>query len=128
MGHRAETQQAGRGVRLIEAAALLVGVEIASWWIFLVPQTSSRPFAQPFLLMPFIAWASIRFGVSGSASTMVLMSACCIWGTHLGRGDRMRPVTRFSRICPVQAFGRTTSVLSLSLATAVDAAKRSVLR
>ena len=123
---RAEARQALSRVRLIEGAALLVGVVIASWWIFLVPHASSRPFAQPFLLMPFIAWASIRFGVSGSASTMVLMSAFCIWGTHLGLGPYATGDALLAHLS-VQAFGCMMSVLSLSLATAVDAAKRSAL-
>ena len=126
MGRRSETRQGWTRVRTIEGTALLAGVGAFSWWIFLVPHASFGPFAQPFLLMPFIVWASIRFGVLGSASTMVAMSAFCVWGTHVGRGPYATDDTLLAHLS-VQAFGCMMSVLALSLATAVDAAKRSAL-
>jgi signal transduction histidine kinase len=121
-----EMTQRWSRLHTIETAALLVSVGAASWWIFLVPHASFGAFVEPFLLMPFIAWASIRFGVLGSAWTMVLMSAFCIWGTHVGRGPYATSDTLLAHLS-VQAFGCMMSILALCLATAVEAAKRSAL-
>ena len=126
MGRRSEKWQRWSQVEAVEGAVLIGGVAAASWWLFLIPHTSFAAFAQPFLLMPFIAWASIRFGVLGSAWTMVVASAFCFWGTSLGLGPYATSDTLLAHLS-VQAFGCMMSMLALSLATAVDAAKRSAL-
>jgi hypothetical protein len=55
--------------RISEGVALLAGVTIGAWWIFLAPHDSLGPFTQPFPLLSFLVWAALRFGVSGSAWT-----------------------------------------------------------
>jgi signal transduction histidine kinase len=56
---------------------------------------------------------------------MALAGGFCIWGTHLGYGPYATDDTLLSHLS-VQAFACTTSIASLSLATAVDSGKRSV--
>ena len=126
MGRRPETRVSWSLSRIIEGAALLAGVTIGSWWIFLVPHEPLGPFTQPLPLMPFLVWAAIRFSVSGSAWAMLLTSGFCVWGTRLGLGPYATDDTLFAHLY-VQAFGWMGSLAALSLATAVDSAKRSAL-
>ncbi len=126
MGRRSDTPTSWSHVRVIEGATMVVGVAIGSWWIFVVPHSVLSPLMQPFSLLPFIVWAAIRFGVSGSAWTMLLMSGFCIWGTHLGFGPYATHDTLIAHLS-VQGFACMASVVSLSLATAVDAAQRSAV-
>ena len=88
MGLRSDARVSWSLSRLGEGVALLAGVTIASWWIFLAPHDSLGPFTQPFTLLPFLVWAAIRFGVSGSAWTMLLISAVL----RLGNATWIRPV------------------------------------
>ena len=126
MGLRSEDRVSWSPSRLGEGVALLAGVTIGSWWIFLAPHDSLGPFTQPFTLLPFLVWAAIRFGVSGSAWTMLLISGFCVWGTRLGLGPYATDDTLLAHLS-VQAFGCMVSIATLSLATAVDSAQRSAL-
>ena len=112
--------------RLCEGAMMLAGVAIVSWWIFLVPHQALDPFTQPFPLMAFVVWAAIRFGVSGTAWTIVLLSGFCIWGTRIGLGPYASDERLVAHLS-VQAFGCMVSLVSLALATSVEASRRSAL-
>jgi glucose-6-phosphate-specific signal transduction histidine kinase len=112
--------------RVIEGATMLASAAIASWWIFLVPHGSPGLLEQPFPLIAFFVWAAIRFGVLGSAWTMLVISGFCIWGTHIGFGPYATADTLLAHLS-VQAFACMVSIVSLSLATAVESATRSAM-
>ena len=124
MGLRSDTRMSWTLSRVSESVALLAGVTIGSWWIFLAPHEALGPFTQPFPLLSFLVWAAIRFGVSGSAWATLLISGFCIWGTRLGLGPYATDDILVAHLS-VQGFGCMVSIAALSLATAVDSAQRS---
>lgn len=113
--------------RVVEAVAMTASAAVASWWIFLVQNGAARnPLTPPLPLILFIVWSAIRFGVSGAAWTMALMSAFCIWGTNLGLGPYATDDTLLAPFS-VQLFVGMGSIASVALATAVESARRSAL-
>ena len=126
LGIRSERRVSWSPSRLGEGVALLAGAAIGSWWIFLVPHAEFGPFTQPFPILAFLVWAAIRFGVPGSTWTMLLISSFCVWGTRLGLGPYATDDTLLAHLS-VQGFGCMMTLATLSLATAVDSARRSAL-
>lgn len=89
--HSAQHLASGRAqvslVRISEAAALAVALTCVSVFVFVVPTTGSLH--TPALLytpLPFLAWAAIRFGVTGACASALLVGAVSTWGILHGRG------------------------------------------
>jgi signal transduction histidine kinase len=113
--------------RVIEACAMTAAVATASWWIFIMADGAARDtLTLPLPLMVLIVWPAIRFGVTGAAWTMAMMSGFCVWGTNLGLGPYATDDMVLAHLS-VQMFVCMVSIASLSLATAVESARRSAL-
>ncbi len=69
---------------VVEGGLLFAGLIAASALAFLRPPAEF--FTIEYLIFPFIIWAAIRFGPTGTATAAVLVDAIAIWGTALGRG------------------------------------------
>ena len=82
-------------------------------------------FHQPHLLMPFLIWASVRFGPRGAATAAFLASAGAIAGTALGHGSFVRG-TLHDSLLALQSFMAVVAVTFLILA-AVTAERRRLL-
>ena len=126
LGRRQDERERWTPSRVIEGAAMLVGLVMTAWWIFLVPNEARGPFPQPFQLLPFLVWAAIRFGLSGTSTVIVLTAGFCVLGTHLGIGPYATADTLLAHLS-VQAFACMLSVTFLLLATSVDSGRQSAM-
>lgn len=82
-------------------------------------------FREPHVLMPFLIWASVRYGPRGAATATFFASAAAIAGTTLGRGSFVRGSLHESLLA-VQSFMAVVAVTFLFLA-AVTAERRRLL-
>ena len=126
LGRRQDERERWTPSRVIEGAAMLVGLVMTAWWIFLVANEARGPFPQPFQLLPFLVWAAIRFGLSGTSTVIVLTAGFCVLGTHLGIGPYATSDTLLAHLS-VQAFACMLSVTFLLLATSVDSGRQSAM-
>jgi diguanylate cyclase (GGDEF)-like protein/PAS domain S-box-containing protein len=55
----------------------------ASWFTFLSPLNIPN---LAFLSIPFVLWASLRFGMTGASITTMMLSIMAAWGTATGHG------------------------------------------
>ena len=69
----------------IEATWLWVGLATFSYFTFVAPGSQSRP-AMLYLLVPFLLWAALRFGITGASSSIVLVAFLAILGAVHRRG------------------------------------------
>jgi signal transduction histidine kinase len=73
--------------RLAEAAVLVLGLLVAGALVFAVPVVGSGALpALLYLPVPFLLWASLRFGAAGTSAAFMLVALLAIWGAGHGRG------------------------------------------
>jgi PAS domain S-box-containing protein len=68
-----------------EAAALMGGLSLLGYFIFVAPAGSSPP-AVLYSLLPFLLWSALRFGTMGVSTSMIVVSFLSIWGAVHGHG------------------------------------------
>jgi PAS domain S-box-containing protein len=105
-GSRAARVPLRRG---IEASALLFGLVAAGTILFVAP---TSPGHYPVLLyapLPFLLWATVRFGVGGVCVSVLILGALAVWGAVRGVGP-------FSAQLPAQNV--TSLLLFLNVACA----------
>ncbi len=54
--------------------------------LFVFRQETNSVLPLPYLVFPFIVWASLRFRQTGAVTIMALIAAVSIWGTTAGKG------------------------------------------
>jgi PAS domain S-box-containing protein len=69
----------------VEAATLITGLTLWSYVAFLAPGRSSPP-ALLFSLLPFLLWSTLRFGMTGISTSMIVVAFLSIFGAVHGRG------------------------------------------
>jgi PAS domain S-box-containing protein len=69
----------------IEATLLCAGLAILAYFTFVAAGRSSRP-AMFYSLVPFLLWAALRFGITGTSSSIVLVAYLAILGAIHRRG------------------------------------------
>ena len=99
--------------RYLEAASMCVGLAVVAYFTFVASGSGSRP-ALIYSLVPFLLWAALRFGITGTATSMVLVAFMAILGVVHRRGP-------FTGRAPV------TDILSLQLFLLVAGASFMVL-
>jgi signal transduction histidine kinase/integral membrane sensor domain MASE1 len=110
--------------RWLEATALAATVVGATWFVFGVPPDQLMPLRQPFILVPVLLWAALRFSQPGAAVSILLVSILAVWGTVIGTG----PLSRASvheRLMLLQSFIGSVAVAFLALGAAVAEARAS---
>jgi PAS domain S-box-containing protein len=85
----------------LEAGALLFALMLFGWLTFVALKTSSPPILL-YCFVPFLLWAALRFGLTGVATSMLVIALLSIWGAIHGRG-------------PFTGQGTLENVLSLQL-------------
>jgi signal transduction histidine kinase len=114
--------------RVVEAAFLLAVLVGISCWLYLWKHPSRLDqFANPLLILPLVAWASIRFEATGAAWAIFIVNAFCVWGAALGMGPlfELTPSSLLNLV--IQARVGVTGMVALSLGAAVGAARRSAV-
>jgi len=103
----------GSRLQYLEAALMFLGLAIVASLTFMAPMSEDQP-ALIYLLVPFLLWAALRFGISGTCNSMVLVAFVAIVGVVHRRGP-------FTGRTPV------TDVLSLQLFLLVAATSFMIL-
>ena len=121
----------GRGLvrvparRAVEAFALAVAVVAGALLIFETDLAGDHAFAQPYMLFPLLAWASLRFGLRGASAATFAVSVVAIASTSRGHGPFVHARLATSLFF-LQAFMAVVSVTTLLLAVAIDERDRAV--
>lgn len=68
----------------IEAASLIAGLVVLGYFTF-VDSSGSRP-ARLYSLVPFLLWSALRFGITGTTTSALVIAIFSIWGVVHGRG------------------------------------------
>jgi PAS domain S-box-containing protein len=107
------------GHRLREFAVLLLLLAATSFAAFgLLPLTPSRVHHMAFAVLPFVMWAAIRFGMSGTALSIFLLTTIATVETALGSGPFTTDTPLMNAVLLDIFFG-VVSVTGLSLAAVV---------
>ncbi len=110
--------------RLAEAAALTLGMFVASLLLFIAPITSvGGPLSQAYVFFPLLMWAVIRFGQRGSVTATVVVSAIAVVGTVLGRGPFIEQ-TLHESLLGLQTFMGITAATFLVMGASVSERER----
>jgi PAS domain S-box-containing protein len=89
----------------ITEAALLVGAEVLlAGIVFGSPGGSRRIEQWPYLLIPGLLWAVMRFGPSFTAILAAALTAVLVWRTAIGDGPFAQPTEVLDRMLAVQTF------------------------
>lgn len=102
--------------RLAEAALLLLLLSAVACVIFVaVSPIAGLPTPLAYLLIPFLVWATFRFGLHGATTALVLASAIAVVGTAHGSGPFVQPNVESSLLL-LQVFMGVLSVTVLVMA------------
>ena len=108
----------------VEAALMLTGLVIFAYFTFLGSGREGRP-TLLYSLVPFLLWAALRFGITGTSNSIVLVAFMAIWGAIHGRGPFTgdAPV---NSVLALQLFLLVTAVSFMVLAAVVEEQKVAV--
>jgi integral membrane sensor domain MASE1 len=104
--------------RIGEAGALLGAIVAVSLLLFGGLWGTTDPI-DPYLLLPVLIWAALRFGTPGAVTATAIVSALAIWGTAQGFGPFARGTLHESLLL-LQAFMGIVAVTILVLAAAIS--------
>jgi PAS domain S-box-containing protein len=107
-----------------EAAALVSGLGLLGYFAFVTPERTA-PSVAAYSLLPFLVWATLRFGLTGITSSMVAVAFLSIWGAVHGSG----PFTRaepLKTVLSLQLFLFFVASTFMVLAVLVEAQKQTV--
>jgi two-component system, cell cycle sensor histidine kinase and response regulator CckA len=103
-----------KNVQLLEAAALLLGLILVGWILFLTEIPSGLEY---FALVPLL-WSALRFGRRGAVTAAFAMSAIALWGTLRDLGP-FAPSDPTHSLLLLQVFLGTVTVTSLLVASVI---------
>jgi len=103
----------------LEAASMFVGLATLAYFTFVVsPSNESRP-TLLYLLVPFLLWVALRFGIRGVSNSIVLIAFLAILGAVHGRGP-FTGDTAVNRVLSLQLFLLVAAVSFMVLAAVVE--------
>jgi PAS domain S-box-containing protein len=109
--------------RLAEGLSLLATILLVSQAIFGGWLPAGFGYSLPYLTIPFLGWAALRFGPRETATVFAAMAAIAIWGTARGVGPfRGQPLNH--SLLLLQSYLTIVGVTSLALAAAIAERRR----
>jgi PAS domain S-box-containing protein len=111
--------------RLLEAA--LLGISLLTIGGFAFGKVPAGPETSPVLLyapIPFLVWASLRFGLGGASASILIITFQAIWGTMHGRGPFLMQSPAENALA-LQTFLLMTAIPVLFLAILIEEERRS---
>jgi PAS domain S-box-containing protein len=104
--------------RIAEAALLFVGLFISTWLVF--STGSSLPAVRAYLLLPFLLWAALRFGLQGAVVANLMLAVIVVQRSSRGFGEFAAAGTLgYPLTLTVQTFLAIVAVATLILAAAL---------
>jgi signal transduction histidine kinase len=109
-----------RAARLGEAALLATGLFVVCLAVFDLPHRSSHIAPAAFYApLPFLLWAAVRFGPTGVATALPVMTVATIWGAVHGLGP-FTAGTPHENVLDMQLFLTAASVPMILFAVALE--------
>jgi PAS domain S-box-containing protein len=109
-------QQVRGSHRKQEFSLLAVGLALTALMIFHLPHWASpQDDVLAFIVFPFVIWAAVRFGPSGTAAANALVAMIAVWGTASGYGPFIKQDALHSAVL-LQAFIAVVCVTGMILA------------
>ena len=105
--------------RVLEAVALGVSFMTVLLVVFTTPRPTDNAFTQTSVIMPFLVWAALRFGMRGATAATLLTAIISVWGTVMRRGPYVHPRLATSLLF-LQVSLSVVSITTLVLAVAVS--------
>lgn len=105
--------------QIIEIFFILLSIAVIARIIFGGVVLKQINYPLEFLIMPILAWVSIRFTPRGTMTCIVLISIISIWGTLHGYGPFIGEWSKNYELIFLQIFLATIAATSLALAIAV---------
>ena len=106
-------------VRIAEFAALLLLLTVACFMVFgNLPLVPVRLNVLAFAVLPFVMWAAIRFGVSGTVLSTLIIAIIATAETAFGRGPFAQN-TPFTNAVLLDVFFAVLSVSGMTLAAVI---------
>jgi PAS domain S-box-containing protein len=102
----------------LEAAALVAGLTFVGYVVFVATGRSSPP-ALVYSLLPFLLWASLRYGVLGTSTSMIVVAFLSTWGAVHGRGP-FAGTEPLSNVLSLQLFLFLVSTPFMVLAALIE--------
>jgi PAS domain S-box-containing protein len=106
---------------LLEAALMFTGLATLAYFTFVASGGESRP-TLLYSLVPFLLWAALRFGITGTSNSMVLVAFLAIFGAVHGRGP-FTGDTPANSVLSLQLFLLVAAVSFMVLAAVVEEQK-----
>jgi signal transduction histidine kinase len=114
--------------RIAEALTLIASLAGISVLIFgPIFTTDQAIFLQPYVLLPFLIWATLRFGSHGTVTATLVVAILAVWRTAEGFGPFARGTLNES-LLPLQAFMGVVAVTMLIFAAGVSERRRAETR
>ena len=113
----------------LEAASMFFALAILAYVAFMAPGSQYRP-ALLYLLVPFLLWAALRFGITGTTNALILVAVIAILGVVHGHGP-FAGHTPLQDVLSLQLFLLVTASSFMVLAAVVEkdeAAEQTVRR
>jgi integral membrane sensor domain MASE1 len=105
--------------RVVEAGVLLASVFAVSILVFDVH--GREPTAYPYLLVPFLVWAALRFTQIGVVTATLIMAVTALWATAAGLGPFTKEGTFEQDLTQLQLFLVVMASTALFLAMSITA-------
>lgn len=110
--------------KAIELASLFLGLLATCWVVFGGAfREEVKNYPLEYFCVPFLIWASFRFGRCKAATALFLLAAMATWGTLNGYGPFARD-SRHTSLLLLQAFMGIMTVTILALAAETSERKR----
>jgi len=104
--------------RYLEAATMFIGLTTLSYFTFVASGSGNRP-TLLYSLLPFLLWAALRFGITGTSNSIVLVAFLAIFGSVHGHGP-FTGDTAVHSVLSLQLFLLVTAVSFMVLAAVVE--------
>lgn len=102
----------------VEAGLMLTGLAIVAYRTFVASGSESRVVLL-YLLLPFLLWAALRFGIAGISHSMVMVAILAIIGAVHGRGPFVSD-TAVNNVLSLQLFLLVSATSFMVLAALVE--------
>lgn len=113
------SQELGKDRHGLEVLALTLTVGVGASVLFFAPTDWPSWTATPSLLLPLLAWASLRFGLHGATATTVFIAFLAAAGTTQGRGPFATAADEVSTVLALQEYLLAAAILALALSASV---------
>ena len=113
-------------MRMLEACAGLTLMVLTAQWIFSATPQAGNPQPMPYMVLPFVLWAALRFRQREVTTAVAILGGLALWHTIAGRGP-LATGNSFESLAILLGFVVTLVAMGLILGAAL-AERREMLQ